>query len=247
MEANLLAQTYFNENTIAQMERLAQTFIKSGACPSYIQNAPQLVMVMQTGYEMGMKPIESLNSLYIVNGSINLWGKAVVRRLREHGWSIKYEMSNNRNGECKCTITKGDETYTDVYHFDAAANSGYTKDRSGKLKVGWRPGINRNLKLRYGAVSMIVKTYVPEVLGAASEIQEVFEDAYVEEVVEAEVVDDKGNTKILNEEKPSLEEYLAQKKAEKAKKEAKNDKKEPKTVKKEEKPEVAEVVEKEAK
>lgn len=236
MKANQLAETYFNENTLNQMERMSQTFIKSQACPRYIQNAPQLVMVLQTGFEMGMKPIEAMNSLYIVNGAINLWGKAVVRRLREHGWSIQYEMIAKNGGACKAIVIKGEESYTETYHFESAERSGYTKDSRGGLKVGWREGVNRNLKLRYGAVSMIIKTYIPEVLGAASEVQEVYEDAFVEEdkVEEGEVVNGGGKTRVMSGKTQSVDEFLKHKKAEKAKKAVK---KQSKTAKKVEKPE----------
>lgn len=241
MDAKELATTYFNESVLTQMERIAQTFIKSGACPKYIQNAPQLVLTMQTGYEMGMKPVEAMNSLYIVNGAINLWGKALARRLREHGWIIKYEMLTDRGGSCRATVTKGDESYTETYSFEAAEKSGYTKDFKGNVKIGWKEGVNRMLKLRYGALSVIIKSYIPEVMGAASEVQEVYEDAVIETVEpeEGEVVDNKPKTtKVMNDKRPSIDEFLQAKEEEKKKNAEKVAKSEPKakeTAQKEEK------------
>lgn len=175
----VIRKNYFSPLVWEQMGRMATIFIQSGAMPSNIKNAQQAIVVMQTGFEMGMKPMEAIKSLYIVNGQVNVWGSALIRRLREHGWGVKYEMSPDRGGSCKATVFKlkgGKESYTESFSYDAADKSGYTKDSYGKLKPGWREGTNRNLKLRYGAVSVIIKSYLSEVLGSANDIAEIAED-----------------------------------------------------------------------
>jgi hypothetical protein len=63
-----------------QIKGMADTLIESRALPQYVQNKEQAIVVMQAGFEMGMKPLESLNSLYLVNGQITIWGKALVKR-----------------------------------------------------------------------------------------------------------------------------------------------------------------------
>lgn len=171
-----IKKNYFSPVVWDQMGKMATTFIQSHAMPSTIQNAAQAIVVMQTGFEMGMKPMEAIKSLYIVNGQVNVYGAATIRRLREHGYSVSYEMKTDGGGSCVATVTKGKEKYTETYSFDNAEKSGYTKDSKGCLKVGWRLGINRMMKLRYGAVSMIIKSYLPEVMGSANDIVEVAED-----------------------------------------------------------------------
>jgi len=166
-----LTTTFFNPVVWEQMKGMATTFASSGAL-SKDDNAARLVMKIQAGYEMGMKPVESIKSFYFVNGVLNIFGAAVIRRLREHGWHIEYK---DELDKCTATITKGDESYTDSLTFAEAEASGWTKSSYG-LKPGWLAGINRKLKLRYGVTSSIIKTYVPDVLGSAVDIAEVAMD-----------------------------------------------------------------------
>jgi hypothetical protein len=159
-----------------QMKMLANDFIKSGSVPKSFENASQILMALQSGREMGMTPVESMQSLYIVNGMLNIWGKAVPRRLREHGYQLNYTEESPES----CTVVvknqDGTEMYTETLTFREAQDSGYTTDSNGRLKIGWRLGVNRKLKLRYGALSILIKTYLPEVLGSTANIVEVAQD-----------------------------------------------------------------------
>lgn len=165
--------SFFNPIIWEQMKGMARTFKASGALPQS-DNEATIAMKIQAGYEMGMTPIESIKSFYFVNGAINIFGAAVIRRLREHGWQIKYEDGND---SCTATVSKGDESYTDTLSFKEAEDSKWTRTSSGSLKAGWIAGANRKMKLRYGVISMIIKTYIPEVLGSAADIAEIAEDA----------------------------------------------------------------------
>ncbi len=171
---------FMNPAIYIQMKSMANDFVKSHAIPKGYQNAEQVLVAFQMGYELGLKPMEALNSLYPVNGQLNLWGKATVKRLRDHGWQISYDESVE--DQVTATVTKRSpidtnvESYTETYKFSDAVESGYTKDNYGKEKVGWRKGVNRRLKLRYGVLSMIIKSYLPEVLGAVGDIVEVAQD-----------------------------------------------------------------------
>lgn len=168
------ATNFLDPNLYIQLKALALDFIKSSAIPAVWKTSEQVLVGLQTGAEMGMKPMEAMNSLYPVNGVINVWGKATTRRLREHDWTIKY--SNETQETCTATVSKDREKYTETYTFSEAQESGYTTDSSGKLKIGWRAGMNRKKKLRYGVLSLIISTEIPEVLGSAMGIVEVSED-----------------------------------------------------------------------
>ncbi len=165
---------FMSPNVYLQMKQMAADFVKAGSLPASYKTPEQVLVAFQMGREMGMKPMESLNSLYPVNGSLNIWGKAVPRQLKKHGWKLSYAESAD---ECTVTITNDDgEKYSETLKFADAEKSGYTKDNYGKIKVGWREGVNRRLKLRYGALSLAIKSYVPEVLGEATDIAEVAMD-----------------------------------------------------------------------
>lgn len=166
--------SFMDPNLYIQMKAMANDFIKSGAIPECWQTAEAVLVGFQTGLEMGMSPMESMNSLYFVKGAINVWGKATTKRLKDHGWTIKY--SSESQETCTATVKKGRESYTETFTFQEAQDSGYTTDSSGRLKVGWRAGMNRRKKLRYGVLALIINTYIPEVLGSAIGIVEVSDD-----------------------------------------------------------------------
>lgn len=180
------------------MKRMSEDMVKSGALPSK-DNAYTIMIKMQAGREMGLKPLESIKSLYIVNGVVSIWGSAVIRRLREHGWKIKYE---EKQDSCTATVYKEEEEYTDTFTFEDARKSGWTGGSS--LKPGWVDGVNRQLKLRYGVISKILKTYIPEVLGSASDLAEVAMDTMplysgTEQVTKEPVDDGKPATDVQKE------------------------------------------------
>lgn len=164
----------FNPIVYTQLKQLATDLIAGGATSADAKTPEQLVVKMQSGYELGMTPVESLNSLYIVNGRVTIWGAALIKRLRIFGWNVKYKDESAE--ECTIIVTKGDEVIEDTFYFKDAQDSGYTTGASG-LKIGWKQGQNRKLKMRYGAASQLVKTYLPEVLGAIAGIKEIDEDA----------------------------------------------------------------------
>lgn len=178
--AIVIADTYLNPVRWDQMKALAESLVQSKAFPKNVQNAPQALVIMQVGIEMGLKPMEAINGLSIINGAVNPWGKTTVKLLRNHGWRIQYEMLMERGGGCRATVTKDDESYTDTLYFDSAAKSGWVGDPKNP-KIGWKEGANREMKLRYGVLSKIIKTYIPEVLGSAQDIAEVAEDYVIEE------------------------------------------------------------------
>ena len=163
-----------NPEIYVQMKILANDFIASKAIPQCWQTASQVLVGLQTGLEMGMTPMESMNSLYVVNGAVNIWGKAVTKRLRIHGYKIEY--TDESPEAVTATISKGDETYSFTFKYSDAVASGYTRDSQGREKIGWKAGQNRLLKLRYGALSALLKTEVPEVMGQVNGVAEIEND-----------------------------------------------------------------------
>lgn len=176
MESQVLAESVatdvFNPVTWAQFKEMAGTFIASGALPKET-NAAQLMVKMQCGFEMGMKPFEAIKGLYIVNGVIAIGGRDLIKQLRKHGWAVEYFDESDEGVSMR--VTKGDQEYTDTFTFDMAVKSGWTSSSSG-LKFGWKEGANRKLKLRYAVASQLVKSYLPEVMGSAVDVAEVAED-----------------------------------------------------------------------
>jgi len=176
---------FVNPIAFAQMKMVADAYVKDGAVSSDVKNASQMLMKLQAGAEMGMTPTESLSSLYLVNGRLTIFGQAVPRRLKLHGWDIQY-----KDGEDECTaiVYKGGKVkYSADFQFDGfekqpkemyvetltMADAAASDGASGP---GWKAGRNRKLKLRYGALAAILKTYLPHLLGPASDLTETAND-----------------------------------------------------------------------
>lgn len=206
-ETSILSPVQYNQSKI-----VAKDFFESGALPKHIQNETQAFVTIITGAEMGLKPMEAIQGLYIINGIITLWGKAVPRQLKKHGW--KHKFTDEDQDHCTVVVWKGksyvkpddeDEQYEETFYYKDAVESKYTQDSYGKQKVGWLPGQNRKLKMRYNVLSALIKTYIPDVLGEAADIAEVAQD-----FIEGEVV----NQNEKPDPKASIRDALAKKKAE---------------------------------
>ena len=132
-EQAMAVQTQFmNPSVWTQIRAMGKVFFESKAIPPSIQNEQQLIMVLQAGFESGMTPIESLLSLYIVKESINVWGKAVTKRLRNHGWRIEYK--DESDAGCTATVTKGDEKYTETYTYKLAEDKEKKKTNQSEIQ-----------------------------------------------------------------------------------------------------------------
>lgn len=170
----------FNPVIYQQFKVMANDMAKADALPKGL-NAEQALVIMQFGSELGIKPFTSLQSIYIVNGKLVLYGSMVVSRLTQEGWKVEYEdivTDIDDTNACILTVSKGKDIYSETYTFKMARESGYT----GSNKPGWTKGTNRKLKLRYGAVSVLLKTKLPHLLNGA-EIKEVWEDVEKVKVV----------------------------------------------------------------
>jgi len=176
------ASSFLNPQAYMQAKYIANDMLKDNALPKGITTAGQAVMIMQAGAMMDMNWVEALRSIYIVNGALNIWGAAVPNRLKKHEYKFKFLEEDQTH--CKARVWKEDEEgkvipnedYTEDFKYEDAVKSGYTKDSYNKEKVGWKEGINRIKKMRYNVLSLIISTYIPNVLGPVSGIVEVSQD-----------------------------------------------------------------------
>lgn len=158
------------------LSTIAGKLCLSEALPACYKNAANVLVALQTGAEMGLKPMQSLNSLYIVNGKIQIWGSSQVQLLKAHGWKIQIKEHTDKI----CTITinnrEGDEfTYSSTFE-ELPAGS---KAKSFAPKE----------KLYYHVISRLIRFYVPEVLGGMSNLYNEDEMEVIDEQKKAPKVD----------------------------------------------------------
>lgn len=69
--------------------QMADRLVKAGALK--VASAEEAFVLIQAGSEMGLKPMESLNGLYIVNGSVKPYGKLLSGIMTREGYRIEYQ------------------------------------------------------------------------------------------------------------------------------------------------------------
>lgn len=75
----------FVPRNINQAWRIAEMLSKSNLVPTPLKNKPSdVLVVLMTGRELGMQPMESLRSLHVIEGKPAMSGKAKVARVVRH-------------------------------------------------------------------------------------------------------------------------------------------------------------------
>jgi len=156
------------------MEIIAKTFLNAGAMPKGIDTAPKLMVILQAGREAGLSPIESLNSLYFVNGKVAMYGEAVPLQVLRAGHEIEWGTCNAETATV--TITRGDtgKSMTTTFTMADARSRGYTNNpiyqKYPENMLKWR------------ALSMTAKFICPDALRGIG----------IKEEMEAEVIEAGG-------------------------------------------------------
>lgn len=165
---------------------MADRFIKSKAFK--FDNAEQAYTVMKAGKEMGMSEVESLNALYIVNGSINFWGDAMISRLTKHGYAIEYADETDRSVTVR--VTKGDEVYTERVN-----------DTDQILQRSKAMGFAKKNKMRFHGIRMIASFHLAHLFSSVSDF---FTEQYHEVAPSLKQLNGKSDAKQINIDKENL-------------------------------------------
>lgn len=156
-------ESFFDAGRLAQMGKMAEAFAKSGAFGADVKNGFTALVKLQAGFEMGMAPMEAMNSLYIVNGHLSIYGMAMIKRLRRAGYKIEY-----KDEPKKCLVTVSKESTGERYEFTATEEM-MVKSTAYKFAP--------MEKLRYHAIGRIIRFNIPEVLdGGVNYLKEEAED-----------------------------------------------------------------------
>lgn len=138
---------FLSVHDIESAFRLAQAFVEAGTIPACYKaaknengdkcvankqvQAARIMMAMQMGAEVGMPPVQSIQSIMIVNDTPALWGDAQLALALNSG--LLEEMSEVIEGEvqnefvAKCTIKrKGMEAITRSFSWQEAVAAGLT-------------------------------------------------------------------------------------------------------------------------
>lgn len=134
---------------------LADRFIKSGAFK--VANAEQAFAIIRAGEEMGMTPIESLNGLYIFNGTINPYGKCMTAKISGAGYQIEYKNETKEGVTVRVYNNEGFDVSEVVHRTDEILQ------RSRAIKISAKN------KMRYHGLRMILSFHLAHLFKGVSE------------------------------------------------------------------------------
>lgn len=172
--------------------QVAQKFIDAGLFPK--ETAQSIYVKIQAGAEMGMAPMESVNSLYFVNGKLEPYGKGMVALLTRQGYRVSYEKETP--DQVTAVAEKDGQRYAETAKLtDQILVNTASKKGRGAL------GISAKNKLRFHAIRMILNFQLPHLIAGAADL---FEAVHVEANQ-----DENGNTQIFrNEENEGLKKEI---------------------------------------
>lgn len=160
--------------TIDEAWRLSEAFALAGILPRGITTAPQVMLVICGGAEVGFGPFQSLQSFYLVNNRLTMWGDAIPALLWTHGFKIKEWFENTDPAYpdqmvAKCLVTRptGEEIEGEFSVADAKEAKLWSKDGP------WQTAKKRMLKMR--ARAFAARDGAPDVLRGVA-IREEVED-----------------------------------------------------------------------
>lgn len=102
---------FMSVRTIAEAERCAEIIAKSSFCPKGMMDKPGDVLVaLQMGQELGLKPMQALQNIAVINGRPSIWGDAMLAVCRQ---SLDFEFIKEDYDELKkafiCTVKRRNE------------------------------------------------------------------------------------------------------------------------------------------
>lgn len=143
---------------VAEMDfqiKMAQQFIASKAFPN--MTPEQAFTIIKAGQEMGLKPLEAMNTLYIVNGAIKPYGDKMVAILLKNGYRIKYL---NETDESLDVRVYNDNGFDETEH--VSANDPILKN-SRAMKFA------KKNKMRFHGVRMIASFHLSHLFGSVTD------------------------------------------------------------------------------
>jgi hypothetical protein len=158
----------FSDGSLNDMLAMAKYFMESKAVPSSLANEAQVFMVIKAGAEKGMQPVDSLQSFYIVNGRITMWGAAVPARLRQYGIFIKWVEKTDKKAVVTLIDKKEDIDHTEEFTWEDASKAGLTG------KDIWKK-YPKNM-LAFKALGNAVRFFCPHVLNGMYIAEDVMDE-----------------------------------------------------------------------
>ena len=204
--------------TYDDMYRFAKSIQLSKLAPDSFVTPEQILVALQAGAELGLSPIRSLGSLYVVKGNVRLWGDTPLALVRQSGLMeyIKEWMegdigkdltktSDDVKAVCETKRKNDPEPIQREFTVEQARLAGlWNKKTDRGFNTVWVNYPKRMLQMRARALNL--RDNFPDALGGAT-IAEEYEGI---EMGEAPLNDKPRSAVLLEESKPEQPEIATE-------------------------------------
>jgi len=111
--------------TLDEAMRFADTLSKSSLVPKDYQGNPgNCIIAMQWGGEIGLPPLQAMQSIAVINGRPSIWGDAMLALVRGSGL-LEYIREEPTDTGCTCTLKRrGEEEVVREFTVEDAKKAG---------------------------------------------------------------------------------------------------------------------------
>lgn len=137
--------------------KLASTLVKSGLLPSAIKSPEAALVIILTGRELGLAPLQALRSISVVEGKPTLSADLLLALAYKSGLCTGYEIVELTDEKCVVQISRNGQVKPPY---------SYTIEEARKAGLANRPNWQRHTKamLRARATSAACRAYFPDVV-----------------------------------------------------------------------------------
>lgn len=156
-EIRLAGANYYNPVVWQGMTNLAKVLIDAGACPVGLKTQAQVMVALQAGREVGLSPINALNSFYIVKGKVAIYGDSAIAVVLRDGHQIDWGKCDGSSANVK--ITRGDnkKSMEATFTFQEAENKKLTTYADGSKNPFWQKYPENMLKFKaFGSIARFI-------------------------------------------------------------------------------------------
>ncbi len=119
--------SFLNPKLFQAMKVFIGELVQGTALPAGIKNAGQAMMVLQRGYELGMQPVQALQSIAIINGRLSLWGEAAIAQVERNGFIVEWGECNAQTATVTITNKETGKSSTGTFTMQMAKDRGLYK------------------------------------------------------------------------------------------------------------------------
>ncbi len=137
---------FMQVNSLDAAMACAELISKSSFCPKGMNGKPgDIVVALQMGQELGLKPMQALQNIAVINGRPSLWGDAMLAVCRQSSqWEyIKEEYLEDKK-VCICSVKRKNEPVFIQSFSEADAKTAGLWSKEGP----WRQYPKRMLQMR---------------------------------------------------------------------------------------------------